>query len=114
MGVTYNISVSLFGGTTPVVSQALLQATGISLMPAFYIMLFAALAGIALLWFRESARKPLMGSFPTVETHEEAQELYEGQDDNPDLDFDDMPFPEVTGASVGPTGSDGRPRSAGA
>ncbi|MGP9693423.1 MFS transporter [Brachybacterium sp. AOP25-B2-12] len=94
MGLTYNVSVSLFGGTTPLVSQWLLQTTGISLMPAFYIMLFAALAGIALIWFQESARKPLLGSFPTVETHEEAQELYEGQDDNPDLDLSTMPFPE--------------------
>lgn len=106
MGVTYNISVSLFGGTTPLVSQYLLQTTGISLMPAFYIMFFAAMAGVALIWFRESARKPLLGSFPTVETDEEAQELFEGQDTNPDLDMNLMPFPENADAPHGATTGD--------
>ncbi|WP_072315210.1 MFS transporter [Agrococcus sp. Marseille-P2731] len=92
MGIAFNISVSLFGGTTPLFSEALIQLTGNTYMPAFYIMLFAVLAGIALLTMRESAKRPLVGSVPTVETRAEAVELVEGQDDNPYLDTASMPL----------------------
>ncbi|MBM6591525.1 MFS transporter [Brevibacterium sp. RIT 803] len=95
MGLTFNIGVSLFGGTTPLFSQALIDLTGNSYMPAFYIMFFSVIAFVAVLLMKESAHRPLLGSFPTVETHEEAVELAAGQDDNPDLDPDTMPIPVV-------------------
>ncbi len=68
MAVAYNIAVSLFGGTTPLFSQALIEWTGNTLMPAFYIMFFAALGLVALFAMRETARRPLLGSVPAVET----------------------------------------------
>lgn len=95
MGLTFNLGVSLFGGTTPLVSQALIDATGNSYMPAFYIMFFSVIALVAVLFMKESAHRPLLGSFPTVNTHEEAVELARTQDDNPDLDPDTMPIPVV-------------------
>lgn len=95
MGLTFNIAVSAFGGTTALISQALIDATGNSYMPAFYITFFAVIALLALIPMRETARRPLLGSFPTVNTIEEAEELVATQYDNPDLDHDAMPFDVV-------------------
>lgn len=92
MAVAYNISVSLFGGTTPLFSQALIEWTGNTLMPAFYIMFFAALGLVALLSMRETAQRPLIGSVPTVETPGEAAALVERQDDDPLIDTSTMPL----------------------
>jgi MHS family proline/betaine transporter-like MFS transporter len=92
MGISYNLAVSLFGGTTPLITQSLLQLTGLDIIPALYIMLFSALAGIALLFMTESSKRPLMGSFPTVETDKEAKALVESQEDNPWLEPEFMPF----------------------
>ncbi len=92
MAVAYNVAVSLFGGTTPLFSQALIDLTGNTLMPAFYIMFFAALGLVALLSMRETARRPLLGSLPTVETPAEAEALVERQDDDPLIDTSTMPL----------------------
>lgn len=97
MAIAYNIAVSLFGGTTPLFSQALIELTGNTFMPAFYIMFFAALGGIALMSMRETAKRPLRGSFPAVETVQEARTLVAGQDDDPHLDTSTMPL-QVIGA----------------
>ncbi len=92
MGLTWNIAVSLFGGTTPLISQLLIDLTGNAFMPAFYVMFFAVLAGVALIPMRESARRPLFGSVPTVLSVAEAQALVDGQDDNPLIDTGSMPL----------------------
>lgn len=92
MAIAYNVAVSLFGGTTPLFSQLLIDLTGNVYMPAFYIMFFAALGGIAMLTMKETARRPLLGSFPTVETRAEAKDLVEGQDSNDLLDTSTMPL----------------------
>lgn len=100
MGIAYNISVSLFGGTTPLISQYLVDLTGNSYMPAFWIMGFGVLGGIAVLCMRETAQRPLLGSFPTVETTAEAVEIVEGQEENPLLDVAEMPIPGTPAAPV--------------
>lgn len=92
MAIAYNLAVSLFGGTTPLFSQALIDLTGNTYMPAFYIMFFAALGGIAMLSMKETAKRPLLGSFPTVETKAEAKELVAEQDENELLDTSTMPL----------------------
>lgn len=92
MAIAYNVAVSLFGGTTPFFSQALIDLTGNSFMPAFYIMFFALLGGVALLGMRESAQRPLLGSMPAVETVEQAIDVVEGQDDDPLIDTSTMPL----------------------
>ncbi|MCJ1707631.1 MFS transporter [Microbacterium sp. VKM Ac-2923] len=92
MAVAYNIAVSLFGGTTPLFSQALIDWTGNTLMPAFYIMFFAALGLVAMLAMGETARRPLLGSMPTVETPAEAEAVVERQDDDPLIDTSTMPL----------------------
>lgn len=92
MGIAFNLSVSLFGGTTPLFSQALIEWTGNTFMPAFYIMFFSAMGGIALLSMRETAKRPLLGSVPTVETVAEAEAIVERQDEDPYIDTSTMPL----------------------
>ncbi|QHC21319.1 glycine betaine/L-proline transporter ProP [Streptomyces sp. GS7] len=75
LSIGFNISVSLFGGTTPLVVTALIGATGNKMMPAYYMMAAAVIGGIAVLLMSESAGKPLPGSPPAVETEQEAREL---------------------------------------
>ncbi|WP_443074046.1 glycine betaine/L-proline transporter ProP [Streptomyces sp. NBC_01456] len=77
LSIGFNVSVSLFGGTTPLVVTALIGATGNKMMPAYYMMAAAVIGGIAVLMMSESAGKPLPGSPPAVETEAEAQELRE-------------------------------------
>ncbi|MFF1451614.1 glycine betaine/L-proline transporter ProP [Streptomyces sp. NPDC058274] len=79
LSVGYNLSASLFGGTTPLVITALISATGSDLMPAYYAMAAALIGVIAVACMKETAQKPLAGSPPSVETHEEAAELVEAQ-----------------------------------
>jgi MHS family proline/betaine transporter-like MFS transporter len=86
VGVTHNMAISIFGGTTPLVSQILVEVTGNSYAPAFYIMFFSAVALVAVTKMRESAARPLLGSVPVVTSREEATALVQGQDSNERLD----------------------------
>jgi MHS family proline/betaine transporter-like MFS transporter len=101
VGVTHNLSISIFGGTTPLVSQILVEVTGNSYAPAFYVMFFSAVALIALLKMRESAARPLLGSVPVVASHEEAAALAEGQDTDKRLDTSTMLLSPERAESVG-------------
>ncbi|MFH8485977.1 glycine betaine/L-proline transporter ProP [Streptomyces longisporoflavus] len=67
LSIGFNISVSIFGGTTPLVVTALIGATGNMMMPAYYMMAAAVVGGIAVWFTRESAGRPLPGSPPAVE-----------------------------------------------
>lgn len=42
--IAYNIGFALFGGTTPLIAQALVSSTGSPIAPAYYVMSIAALA----------------------------------------------------------------------
>ncbi|MGW6062261.1 glycine betaine/L-proline transporter ProP [Streptomyces sp. NPDC055189] len=79
LSIGFNVSVSLFGGTTPLVVAALIGATGNDLMPAFYTMLAGLVGIIAVAAMKETARQPLEGSPPSVATAQEARELVEAQ-----------------------------------
>ena len=92
MAISYNVAVSAFGGTAPMINEWLVQVTGNKLAPAFYTMFFSFLACIALLCMKETARKPLPGSMPAVMSEQEAHELVETQHENPDLDHSELPF----------------------
>ena len=92
MGIAYNFSVAIFGGTTPFIVQSLIQATGNDMAPAYYLMGTSAVGAISIYFLRESAQRPLPGSMPSVDTREEALELVATQDENPLVDLDDLPF----------------------
>ncbi|MET9757656.1 glycine betaine/L-proline transporter ProP [Streptomyces sp. NPDC006372] len=67
LSIGFNVSVSLFGGTTPLVVTALIGATGNMMMPAYYMMAAAVIGGFAVWRMAESAGRPLPGSAPSVE-----------------------------------------------
>lgn len=75
LSISYNLSVSLFGGTTPLVTSALVEATGNRMVPAYYLMAAGVVGFAATLSLHETAGRPLRGSGPMVETPEEAREL---------------------------------------
>ncbi|MDQ0620603.1 MFS transporter [Arthrobacter globiformis] len=83
MGIAYNFSVAIFGGTTPFLVQGLIAATGDDMAPAYYLMATSVVGAIAIYFLRESAGRPLPGSMPSVDTEAEAQELIASQDANP-------------------------------
>ena len=90
MGISYNFAVAVFGGTAAFIMEALVTATGSVLAPAFWIMATSLAAFGALFALPETARRPLPGSMPSVATEEEAIELVETQEENPDLDVAEM------------------------
>lgn len=75
LAIGFNVSVSLFGGTTPLVTAWLVDATGDLMMPAYYMMGAAIVGIVSVLALTETARQPLKGSPPAVATRREAHEL---------------------------------------
>ncbi len=60
MSIGYNISLALFGGTAPLIAIALVQETGNKIAPAWYIMICGIVSAIALLFVKETYKKPLL------------------------------------------------------
>lgn len=75
LAIAFNVSVSLFGGTTPLVTSWLISASGNLYMPAFYLMLAGVIGAITILCTRETAGKRLIGSKPAAADKAEAKEL---------------------------------------
>ncbi|MHA6792461.1 MFS transporter [Pseudonocardia bannensis] len=63
--IGYNLSTSLFGGTTPLVLTYLVERTGNNAVPGLYIAAAALVSLGPVLGLQESARRPLQGS-PSV------------------------------------------------
>lgn len=83
LSVGYNLSASIFGGTTPLVITALISLTDSDMMPAYYAMAAALVGVVAVACMKETAQKPLAGSPPSVQTDEEAAEIVEAQAPTP-------------------------------
>jgi len=80
LAISYNVAISAFGGTTPLIAQALVSGTGDLMVPA-YMLIVAGLVGAVTLYFTpEVAGRPLPGSPPTVETEREARTLVQDCD----------------------------------
>ncbi|KDE19737.1 MFS transporter [Acetobacter aceti 1023] len=78
LSMAFNVSVSLFGGTTPLVTAWLVGHTGNLLMPAYYLM-FAGVVGIVtMLTVKETACMPLRGSPPAVGSEAEVRKILQG------------------------------------
>ncbi|OBJ50944.1 MFS transporter [Mycobacterium sp. 1423905.2] len=73
LAISYNISISAVGGTTPLIAQALISSTGNVMVPA-YMLIAAGLVGvITLLFTPEVAGKPLPGSEPLGDSGQAAR-----------------------------------------
>ncbi|BBZ46576.1 MFS transporter [Mycobacterium parmense] len=78
LAISYNVSISAVGGTTPLIAQALISATDDLMVPA-YMLIFAGVVGaITLLFTPEVAGQRLPGSGPAVESEQDARELAKG------------------------------------
>lgn len=75
LAIGFNLSVSLFGGTTPLVTAWLIDKTANLIMPGYYLMAAAVIGLITVYNLRETARKPLKGSGPAVASKAEAHRL---------------------------------------
>src|SRR5690554_2676835 len=60
--ITYNVATSLFGGTAPLVNEALIAVTGGLLIPAYYMMGACVVGLVALLFVPETARASIRGT----------------------------------------------------
>ncbi|WP_129790618.1 MFS transporter [Sphingosinicella sp. CPCC 101087] len=59
--ISYNVATSLFGGTAPAANSWLIDRTGDSLFPAYYMMGACVVGAVALLFLIETAGKSLRG-----------------------------------------------------
>ncbi|MFJ9037031.1 glycine betaine/L-proline transporter ProP [Streptomyces sp. NPDC102406] len=75
LSIAYNLSVSVFGGTTPLFASFLVDKTGNTLVPAFYLMVAGLIGLVSTFFLYETAGRPLRGSGPMVETSDEARAL---------------------------------------
>ena len=73
--IGFNIAVSAFGGTTPLIAAALVEETGDLLMPGYILMAAGVIGAISVFYIRESSGKPMPGSGPNVSSKEEALAL---------------------------------------
>jgi MFS family permease len=65
--IGFNIAVSAFGGTTPLIAESLVAGTGNPMMPAYMLMFAGVIGAVTLFFTPEVAGKPLLGSGPSVE-----------------------------------------------
>ncbi|MEC3981641.1 MFS transporter [Amycolatopsis sp. H20-H5] len=79
LSIAFNISVSLFGGTTAVVTAGLIALTGDLNWPGYYLIIAGIIGAVACYFTKESAGKPLPGSQPAAATREEAVEMVRAQ-----------------------------------
>jgi MHS family proline/betaine transporter-like MFS transporter len=86
LAIGFNISVSLFGGTTPLVAAWLVDRTGNLMMPAYYLMAASLIGVVSVLALRETARRPLLGSGPCVGTRAEAHAVLRGEREAEEMD----------------------------
>ena len=56
LGTAYNMAVMVFGGFAPFFVTWLIQATGLPVAPAFYVMFSAAAGLLASMFLKERAR----------------------------------------------------------
>ncbi|MFH8988864.1 glycine betaine/L-proline transporter ProP [Streptomyces sp. NPDC017940] len=75
LSIAFNISVSLFGGTTPLFASFLVERTGNTLIPGYYLMVAGVIGLVSTFFLHETAGQPLRGSGPMVETQGEAREV---------------------------------------
>ncbi|WP_236538510.1 MFS transporter [Spiractinospora alimapuensis] len=62
LAISFNVSVAVFGGTTPLVAESLIDLTGNTYVPAFQVMLAGVVGLIVVLTMSETANRPLPGS----------------------------------------------------
>ena len=75
LSIAFNVSVSLFCGTTSLIVGSLVAATGDLNWPAYYLMIAGVIGAISIFVIREPNGLRMWGSPPAAATTEEAHEL---------------------------------------
>lgn len=75
VAIGFNISVSAFGGTTPLIAETLVFTIGNVMVPAYMLMVAGVVGVITLMFTPEVAGRRLPGSGPSVENEQEARAL---------------------------------------
>jgi MHS family proline/betaine transporter-like MFS transporter len=89
LAAAFNISV-LIAGLTPTLAAWLVESTGDLYMPAYYLMVIAAIGLLTGLTMKETANKPLRGAAPAASDIEEARELLQEHHDNIEQKIEDI------------------------
>jgi MFS transporter, MHS family, proline/betaine transporter len=79
LSVAFNVSVSLFAGTTSVVVGALVGATGDLDWPAYYLIAAGVIGAVSLWFLREPNGRRMWGSAPAATDEDEARAYVERQ-----------------------------------
>jgi len=77
LAITYNISASLFGGTTPLIMAWMIKVTENRMVPAYYLMATCLIGVVAMTFVKETAGRALRGSAPAVEEKHEIADILE-------------------------------------
>ena len=85
----FNISV-LIAGLTPTIAAWLVESSGNLYMPAYYLMVIAAVGLVTGLTMKETANKPLRGAAPAASDIDEARELLQEHHDNIEQKIEDI------------------------
>src|ERR1700758_2605615 len=75
VSIGFNIAVSAFGGTTPLLAESLVAGTGNGVMAAYMLVVAGLVGAVTLIFAPEVAGKPLPGSGASVENPEGARNL---------------------------------------
>ncbi|MGV9825702.1 MFS transporter [Gordonia sp. NPDC003429] len=60
--ISYNVATAAFGGTAPLVNDAVVKASGWNLFPALYMMIACAIGMVALVFLKETAGVSIRGT----------------------------------------------------
>ena len=67
--IAYNVSTAMFGGTALYANEALIEATGSSMVPAYYMMASCVVGAVGLMFIPETARCSIRGrGVPGIDT----------------------------------------------
>lgn len=80
MAIAFNISV-LVAGFTPTATAWLVETTHNLYMPAYYLMLIAAIGLVTVHYMKETANRPLRGETPVASDKAEAKEILQAHYD---------------------------------
>ncbi|MBP1934343.1 glycine betaine/L-proline transporter ProP [Ammoniphilus resinae] len=75
LAITYNISASLFGGTTPLIMAWMIKVTENRMVPAYYLMATCLIGVVAMSFVKETSGRALRGSAPAVEEKHEIADI---------------------------------------
>ncbi|GGI42361.1 MFS transporter [Mammaliicoccus stepanovicii] len=82
LAVTFNVSVSIFGGTTPLISTWLVHVTNNPLAPAYYLTIVSFIGFVTMLvLFETTSGKSLKGSYPNVSSEQDFEKVSKNPDD---------------------------------